>query len=339
MMYNDFMSDLQNYQFSDAYTLVSPEFRISVNNKYSISNDMMINSLKKLSPENMLVSNNGQNLNKAKNKNNINFNNFRDTCIDLMSRGRIMGVFGGSIEVKQITSIINYLEKIIKPMEPSSLRYKLTNDDLSAKTIKINNNPNNSERAIGYGIYLGNMREVGDDWKIKKPMCSMLEIFIADKFSASVRTEKQVGYVAICNIINVNEQNNPDLHLVFTVQSTRDDAFDIVKDYVTHSVLKEVEQISENDFESMKQSIITKLSEKPNNIREDCDEFFASLNNTYDTNQLFSTTDDLFITERANRKKIMAYSLRNIKRTDFVSFIQSVYKRGIYATIRIEPIN
>lgn len=329
MMYRDLMSDLQNYQFSDVYTLVSPEFRVSVNKKHSISNEMMIDSLKKLSPENMSST-------KVDNK--INYDNFRNVVVDLMSKGQIMGVFGGSITVKQVMSITKYLENIIKPSTLLSLSYNLTNKELSANAVKTNINPNNSEKAIGYGVYLGNMREIGDEWKTKRPMCSMLEIFISDKFSASVRTEKQVGYVAICNIINVNEENNPDLHLVFTVQSTRDDAFDIVKDYVENSVLSEVELITDEEFESMKQSTITKLSQKPNNIHEDCDEFFTALTNTYDTKMLFSAIDDSYIKERASRKKIMVKSLNNLKRSDFVSFVQSIYKNGIYATIRIESL-
>lgn len=89
----------------------------------------------------------------------------------------------------------------------------------------------------------------------------------------------------------------------------------------------------------MKQSTITKLSQKPNNIREDCDEFFTVLTNTYDTKMLFSTIDDSYVSERATRKTIMVKSLSTLQRSDFISFVQSVYNKGIYATIRIEPLN
>ena len=298
---------------------------------------MMIDSLKKLSLKNM--SNVSSTSIKDQNVININFNNFSEVVTNLMSKGRIIGVFGGSITVKCVISIIKYLESNISPSELLPLQYTLTDNELSSHSIIKSKNPNNNERAIGYGIYLGNMREVGSEWTEKKPMTMMLEMFIGEKFSASVRTEKQVGYVAICNTINVNEDNNPDIHLVFTVQSTRDDAFDIVKDYVENSVLQEVESISDDEFESMKQSTITRLSQKPDNIYEDCNEIFTALTNTYDTQLLFNSDDDSFMTERINRKKMMVNSLHNMKLNDFVEFVKFVYKKGIYATILIEPMN
>lgn len=327
MKYYDLMSSLQSYQYSAPYSMIASEFIIAVNKKHSISNEMMIASLKKISPEIM-----------SSNDSPINFDNFNDIVHELISKGRVLGAFAGSIKVKQVMSIIKYMDNIIKPIKSKSLHYNLTNEELSSSSVKTNINPNNSERAVGYGLYLGNMREEGDEWKSKKPMCSLLESYIADRFSASIRTEKQIGYVALCNIINITKKNNPELYLLFVAQSTRDDVYDIVKDYVHNDMLEELKQLSNEEFEFMKQSAITKLLEKPKNIYEDCDRFLAALYSTYDIDMLFSTNDDSYLRKRSKRRQMMIDSLKKLHLDDLISFANSVCNDGVYASIQIIPL-
>jgi insulysin len=323
LVYNDIKTELQNYQYSDAYTMIGPEFRNMINETHSISNDQMIKALDTFAPKHM-----------KDDKNKINYKNFRSYCVDLMTTGNVIGVFGGSINMKRVNRIIKMLDESIKNVECSSqTTYTIPRQNFSSEYVKKNQNPNNRETAIGYGLYLGNVREIqSDSWMIKKPMCMMLEGFISEKFSASVRTEKQVGYIAISNIMNVNQSNNADLFLLFVTQSTRDDLKNIVKEYVDNHMLQDVVQMSEDEFNSMKQGVITSMSEKPLNINADCSEKISTLMDTYE--DIKSIKD---INVRFSRKKIMTDATSTIDKSMFVDFVKNILDTDIRSIILIVP--
>lgn len=332
LVYNDIKTELQNYQYSDAYMLVGPEFRNMINNIHNISNDQMIEALDIFAPDRM-----------EDNTNEVNYENFRSYCIDLMTTGDVTGIFGGSVSMKRVNKIINMLDEVIKKSKQSSrITYSIPKRNFLTRHIKYNQNPNNHETAIGYGLYMGNIRETADitqpidsdSWKIKKPMCMMLEGFISEKFSASVRTEKEVGYVAISNIINVNQSNNTDLFLLFVSQSTRDDLEDIVKEYVDKHMMQDVIEITESEFSSMKQSVISSMSEKPLNIYSDCGEKIAALMDTYEDIRSIKDINDRFL-----RKKIMIDAMSMIDKPMFVNFVKKILDDDIRSVLLIVPKN
>lgn len=319
MVYNDLMNSLQNYQYSDAYSMIGQEFRVMINKTHSISNAQMIDALSKIKT--------------------IEHGQFRKNVISYISNGKIIGVFNGSITVKQVSSIISSLEENIKGslILTKGLYYDIDKKDLSSKLTIKNKNPNNYERALGYGIYLGNMREIGENWEIEKSICILLESFLSERFSAVIRTEKQIGYIAICHLINVNEQYNPDMFLVFIVQSTRTDLYDIVNDYIENILPSNINDISEKEFMDMKSGLITSLSEKSINSKMDCHVMFMALSTTYDKNRLIGATDDDYANYRYNKKKHMVQKLNQLTRSDFINFILSKIKNSARAIINIEP--
>lgn len=312
IVFNDLMTDLQNYKYTEPYQMIGSEFKTMVNKKY-ISNSILIKALNKLNPKTMSVT---------------SYKFFQNTTIKYMSYGDIQGVFGGSITVKQVTSIIDTIEQLIKPSNSGTYDLDL---NLANNLIVKNMNPNNKERAIGYGVYFGNMKEVGEDWKTEKPLCNILESFMSERFSASVRTEKQIGYVAMCTFINVGEHNNPEMYLTFVVQSTRQDLLDIVKEYVENDMMTEIQNLSDQEFEDMKQSIIISLSEKPSNIRLDCDEIFTALINTYDN---IENTD---YEQRFQRKHDMIDKLQNTTLEIFIDFVTKHHSNNVRAIVQIIP--
>jgi secreted Zn-dependent insulinase-like peptidase len=332
LVYNDVKIELQNYQYSDPYMLIGPEFRNMINNVHNISNEEMIEALKIFAPDKM---------NNKKNK--INYKNFRSYCVELMTTGDIMGVFGGSISMKNINKIVRMLDSSIQKKSDglSSIRYTISRERFSLKHIKRSTNPNNNESAIGYGLYVGNIREtcqpeinILDSWKVIKPMCIMLEGYISEKFSACVRTEKEVGYVAISNILNVNQKNNQDLFLVFVVQSTRDDLEDVVKEYVDNHMFKDVKKITDPEFETMKDSVISTLSEKALNIYEDCGEKMKELLETYED---VNSMSNININERFLRRQTMINSMTHITKNVFFRFVKKILRNKIRSTILIVP--
>ena len=171
-----------------------------------------------------------------------------------------------------------------------------------------------------------------DSWKVKKPMCMILESYISDKFSASIRTEKEIGYVATSNIFNVNESNNPDLFLLFIVQSTRTDLEDIVKDYVDNHMLKDVESMTNDEFESIKQSIIITMGEKPINIYSDCAEKMSALIDTYENISEIKNINVRFL-----RNKIMINAIKKVNKHVFVDFVKQILKNNIRSVFINNP--
>lgn len=327
LVYNNIKTECQNYQYADSYTLISPEFKNMINKEHNISNDQMLIALETFSPDIMKNC-----------KNKINYKNFRTYCTKMIKIGDITGVFGGSINMQRVRKIINLLDtSIIKPSESARVFYSIPKSMLSVKLVKQNRNPNNNETAIGYGLYVGNIPEIEDSlheesWTIKKPMCMMLEGYISEKFSASVRTEKEVGYVAISNMLNINESNNVDLFLVFVVQSTRDDLEDIVKEYVDNHLISDVESMSDDEFDSLSQSIIISLSEKPQNIYADCNEKLTALLNTYEP-----LLDVQNMEHRFARKQLMVNAAKSINKDMFVKFTKQIVMNNIRSVLLIIP--
>lgn len=318
MVYNDLMSSLQNYQYSDAYTMIGPEFRVMTNKSHSISNAQMIDALSKIKT--------------------INSKQFKHDILSYISHGKIIGVFNGSISVKQVLSIISFLEENVKEsLIEKRTYYDINKKDLSNKLTIKNKNPSNHETALGYGIYLGNTREIGEDWKLNKSIYMLLETYLSEKFSSIVRTEKKIGYIATCHLINVNEQYNQDIFLVFIVQSNRADLYDIVRDYVENTLPLNISEITEEEFMDMKSGLITSLSENSINVEEDCREMFMALKTTYDKDKLINDDNDEYANHRFKKKKYMIEKLEQLTRLDFIKIVLSIIKNSERAVIKIEP--
>lgn len=337
MIYDDLLTELTNYQYSEPFIMVSSEFRKLVNPDHTISNEQMINALKYISPANM------------KNKqSNINFENFREYAINLISIGHVCGIFGGSISLYQTNKIINILDNLIMQSAYNNdnndnnainaIKYTLNTTKFNVKNTKYNLNPNNNEKAIAYGLYIGNLKEIPEtNWMIKKPFCMMLQSFISEKFSALVRTQQQVGYIAFCTIMNVNELNNPDMFLIFIVQSTKTNLEEIVQNYIDNHMLSDINSITDERFEIMKQSIITKLSEKPLNIAADVSEKIRQLETNININDKSNISDKNNKNNIFDNNRIMIESLKKIKgKTEFVKFVQDIINNKIRAIMKIE---
>jgi len=167
----------------------------------------------------------------------------------------------------------------------------------------------------------------------------MLKSFISEKFSANIRTEKEVGYIAQCSLVNVNESCNPDIFLIFIVQSTRDDLVDIIQDYIDNHMMKAIEAITNDDFTLMKQSIITNIREKPLNIREDCLEKISILIETYENLDDVLRDSPQYFYKRFDRDKKHINAIKHLKLEDFVDFTKNIISKNILSIMMIKPEN
>jgi len=264
---------------------------------------------------------------------------FKNHCVDHLSTGNIIGVFGGSIDLKQVMRIISILDTTIaKPETKINKIYNINSNDLKKNETKYNMNPSNNEKAIAYGLFIENLPEISNSgWEIKRPLCMLLESYISEKFSSNIRTENEVGYIATCNVMNVAEGKNPYLFLVFIVQSSKDGLQGIVKKYIDEHMMKDVNIVTDEEFETMKQSIVVNLQEKPLNIISDCSDKFSILIDTYDDPGVKPDTIIKLFADRFDRKKKMIHGIGQIKKNDFVNFVKNIVTKNISSVLLVEP--
>lgn len=322
MIYNDIKSGLIDYKSIDAYMMAGREFKNMINKDHTITNDQMLKSIIKFDPNSFK-----------------SLFEFKNNCVDLLSTGNIIGVFGGSIDLKQTMQIISILDRTIaKPETKLNKIYNLTPNDLKQNKIKYNMNPSNNEKAIAYGLFIENLPEIANSgWEVKNPLCMLLESYISEKFSSNIRTENEVGYIATCNVMNVTEGKNPYFFLVFIVQSSRDGLEGIVKKYIDDHMMKDVNSITDEEFKTMKQSIIVNLQEKPLNIASECSDKFSILTGTYDDPG--SNPDKIIklFADRFDRKKEMIHGIGQINKNDFVNFVENIITKNISSVLLVEP--
>jgi secreted Zn-dependent insulinase-like peptidase len=348
IVYNELMTKLQNYKYMSAYGMIEPEFYHMINAEHDVSVDDMIIALKDLSHDKINTI--------------YDPDTFVKTIIENLSYGSVIGVMGGSITMKQINKIIRIIDTTIKPstignsLESTrgnslesiknndtcqNLVYDFEDSDLSKFVVKINENPHNKERAIGYGLFVGNPKEInGTNWEIIRPFSSLLETFITEKFSSTVRTEKQVGYIAMAKMCNVNEINNPYIFLLFISQSSKKNLRKIVENYVEENMMEDVSSMTEENFESLKESIINQLSQKPINIFDDCYDIMSALTKTFDLNDRINNSDNenKNLSDRFNRKKKMIDALNKTNREMFIQFVKNIHDNKIRSVIEINPL-
>lgn len=328
-IHHNLMMGLQNYKYADPYALISPEFRNMVNPEDDISIEESIQTLESISPESLEngIAPNG-----------LNFHNFQTEVLKIMSKGKVVGVMGGSATINQFNRLIRTVDGHIKPTDiPTDKRkhIELNVKDLVKKKTKIHENPENGEGAIGYGLYIGNIKETkSGDWAIKLPYVHIFNTYISDKFSSVVRTEQQVGYIATTSVSNVGWKDNAYTYILFITQSTKTDLENIVQNYIDNNMMEDIRTINDETFESLKKSTIIKLEEKPVTLASECAMMITDLLKTSDPEEY----PDLSV--RFTRNQMMIDALKNkASRDDFMRFVQDIYNNRIRAVMCIEPYN
>jgi insulysin len=193
----------------------------------------------------------------------------------ILSFGNIVGVFIGSIYYEQIVKIIDIVSSHIKPStnrvsHTHNDYYEIDYEKIISKNVEINKNKLTDQNALIYGVFIDNIKpcvikknkdEQLISWKEKKPMIYLITMYLYDKFFEEIRTNRSLGYIADCSFINVNEMNNEDIFITFISQSSNDDIYNIVDEYVRKIVPIEINNITEEQFNITKKSIIKMYNE------------------------------------------------------------------------------
>lgn len=314
IVYNDTLLELMEYQYSTPFTRISSEFINMLNPNHTISNIQMLKSSLQFSP---FIMNNIDSV--------INYNNFRKKTIELMTSGNMKGIFGGSIHLTDVNYICNLLDNTINYKNNNNV-YEL--DLKNIKKIVPRYNSNDGNIAIGYGIYLANIVEKKNgNWKKLRLYSMLAETFLSDKFYSHIRTERELGYVAHCRTINVNEAKNADMYLLFIAQTNRQDGEDIINNYIDVRLINDIKSLTDNQFNSMKNGLLVNLYERSQNIGNELHEKFMALKMKYGG---YSQTESF------DRKLKLANSLEHIDKNEFIHFLVNAIQSNPRAIILIK---
>lgn len=318
-VYDNLLNTLLNYDYKNIHELIIPEFCKKFNNKH-ISSEKLLDALHKYK--------------------HTDYKQFMLNAIKYMSKGSIMGVFSGSITINQITSIISTLEKYIANMDIHELQYNKDNNHPHKYVITSMNN-NNTEYAIGIGIHINlPLIEHGEEWGYTKCYLKILNAIVSEHFAESIRTEKQIGYIAHTQLVNIADVCNPDQYIMFVVQSTNNNLYDIVMDYIENEMMNHLHNITISTFDILKESMISELKEKTHNVQTECSYIFSILQTTYNIFKLYKTTDnfDLYMSNRFNKKTYMIDILKMLTLNDFLKFATYIHKNK-RDVLEIVPLN
>ena len=315
LVYDEMMVRYINNQQIEAYKMINKQFKKMLNTKYTFTYKEMIESLKKISPDKIKTQ-----------------PHFIKNIQKLMSSGKIVCVFAGSVSQEVVQNIMTSVKNKITSVKSikKCIKYKLDKTQFFQDSVIQNLNTSEKENAIGYGIYIGTISiDNLDNWLKIMLYCMIINLIIPDKFTTNVRTNQQVGYVAQCNIINITELNNRDYFLLFTVQSTRNDLYNIMNQYVDNNLMNDILSVTDDEYDMIIKSIIVQLNEKYNNIVDDVENAFnviLSTHKKYNDRETFSMNKILY-------NYIITH---DFSKHVFFSFMDKVIKNNPRASVLIK---
>jgi len=324
-VHESLMKRLKSYSLAEPYSIAISEFTNMTNPKYSYLVKNMITSLEK------------QSIDKLSQKDQENY--YKNTS-DLLKEGLIIGIFGGSIRLNEVNRIIDYFDNNIINNTHTDVINRVKNN-LDNKTLSKNmtiesENKDNKDNAICYGIYLDNIIEKEDSDFLKKIYINIVDQIISDKFTALIRTEKQVGYVVTSSSKNINNSVNGYIYLIFIIQSERNDLVGIVEDYINNNLIKDLENVTDDEYKHIINTMISDMNEEPYNIVEDIIQYSSFI---FGSPTLPPQTPISTIDER--KEKIISLLKNNVTKKDIIKYIKDKIDNDInaYTMININKKN
>jgi len=284
---NNIIDNINNFYLSQSYELLNYEFKLLLNKEHNYSHDEILKHINKdLKHENSFILN-----------------------------GQIKGIFGGSITKKNIYKIIDILDnKFSKANITDYKNYQLY--DISKTAIIKTKNKENTENAICYGI---NLMNYTNDILLLKCLNLLLESYIHDKFFNIIRTEKQIGYIVQAYINNVKNSKYPEYYLCFIIQSSLKNLKEIVIDFIKNNYINLIDELSETEYEFIKNSIAKYLKDKKININDEINEKInlLELKDKYQKKEKFDTYLQ------------MSKIIKNITQKDFTDYAKTIINNKV----------
>lgn len=318
VVFNDIQSSYQNEKFSEPFNRLTDIFISKVNPDCTYSIDEIEENLDLFSFKK------------------LNENFIKDT-ISLLTKGHIRGVIGGSIEKNRAHKMIKIIESKIKfDIEHTNCRinpsiFQTYSNDI----IKINTNPIDNNTAILYGVYLDNIKEYkSDNWADKYLLGNLLKDVSSEKFFNKMRTEKELGYVVISNIFNVNTTFNRDIFLGFIIQrNNHGDEFSLSKlinEFINTTLYTTIKNISDSKWDSIKNGLKSKIKMKFISTYDEISYYLSVLEVKSFKNLLESEV-------RFDRREILLESLDNLTKDDLLEYFKDRISKNRIISLIIKP--
>ena len=281
---DELINNINNHYYTQPIEIYKYEFIKTTNINNIITNEELLIELKKM----------------RNNKNEYKFN----------LKGKIKGIIGGSIKVNKAEEIIKILDKLIKPTNIKNINNYNYNNLVNHKIIK--HKIKTTENLIVYGLYIDTKENI----LLKKCFMRILENYIHEKFFNEMRTEKQLGYIVNCCIININTINCPIYYLLFIIQSSKNNLKNIIEEFINNSYNKYIDKISKNIYKELLNSEYIKLKVASNNINSEIDNKFKNLLELND----FKNNEDF------DKNKIMKKIIKSSSANEFIKFAKDIIK-------------
>ena len=288
-VYKSHEKSYKNWELQEPYSIINHYLRNHVNKNKNFLQKEYLDVLKKIK-------------------------NF-DGITEQFNKGTIIGVFGGSVKLKTIHSIIETLDTYVKYTDK-----KITIDkiDLTKQNITIKNlNPISKDNAIAYGIYAGHFEETYDsnnnEWFKMYPILSMMTSILHDRFFNIIRTEKQLGYIAKCLVIDVSSVIMiKDIFVLFIIQSSYTNLQEHIEDFLNNNDISNF--LTDEEFDILKSTMIENFLEKYTEMSDDISNKFSHM----------LITDNL----EADRYQLYVKYLKKLDKKKFIDFVENILSKG-----------
>lgn len=336
-----------NMKFTEPFTRLGDFIEDIMNPDYPITLDKILLSLDSFHPDVMRLSD-------KNNKNGISFSNLQEKAISILSKGEIRSIITGSISIENANKIVKLLDSKIKHSDEFKIKslnlpaIKQSQSKSQSKSqreefyIKKNDNKQDPNKGVSYCIYIGNcIWSEYDPVKNPKPFRNLISYrimtdIINQSFFNLIRTEKQLGYFVDYGIQENKDFGTTQMFMNFSIQTQIDDVIDHIRSFVDTDIMKILKKVTDSQLESIKENIITNISEKYRDVEEYAYESSKILFDlTHDEIDKIGKT--YFLNKLDNNRYIT--ELKQITMKKIVKLFEKAIKEGPRYVFMIIPYN
>jgi len=280
IVYSEVKKILENNRMIEPYRQLSQLFSENGYGEYYCSNESLLKEIEKLSPINI-----------QNRRNEINITNFIEKCRENIFIGTIKGVMAGGITEDRAIIITQIIEELF--IQNIDHHFPKQFEVITSDRIKENYNKHDPNNGILYSFYLGtiNMTNASaynsNKWAKLSVISNILCTIVAEKFSLYMRTKGETGYIATAQLNNVSINHISDVYLSFMIQTELDrtQIFEKMKHYIELDLMKDIINITDDEFNEYKLALLSELTEPLKNIYDEVRQIKTSLNSKYYKNE------------------------------------------------------
>lgn len=325
---------LLNFEKAEPYTRLHQALNEYINPGETISNSQFLYTIQMFDPK-MMEDDNSE----------INFKNLQSRAWDLMKKGSVRGVIGGSIHLATAQRVVKIVDGYFEHQREFKIR-RISNEVLNnlesvgaiegaeeagytehVHSVR-NKNENDQNIAISYNIHLGEyVRSEYDPEKNPKHIRDLLAYFsissmLRERFFNAMRTENELGYYVRAGVVGINSPGAVNLFLKFEIQTQENNIVNIVREYVDQEVMNIIHEFDEDDLNSYIKNMVENLFSDPVNMSEKLD-----MASSYQSSMTYEELDKVGESVFLNRLRSLDL-LKELQKLD-LKYVHSLLERAL----------